>query len=525
MRDINPLQRVMITTVVTNICYGSLLVLVIGLCRIVSIIFFTLIHKSFQLNLCHSQYLHMTAEEYLRSTPQISDDGVVVLGSKKSTVFLVDAKTGKLIYTYSLFDSPARPWSNEESSGSHKRSINAWENPSSMNLKTDEMPLYITRTDYLLESFALSSGRVLWNLSFSDIGAAFLCQDIEKSITGNPLNTGPELPSKPGVPFNMPLPCQSTAVVHRLRSDRMLDSSSRSHMLPGGHHENLMLHTPSSRDMIGPQDNDAETQPLLTKNSAKSGVENIKMPDNSVLSALYYKGPLFVILLIVLGLLIHGFGPLPGKLNKQPSNLDPKAVPSKRKKSRKSGKSNGIEKNLENGYLGNENDKNTWLNFNRLVDHGLEGHRIGKLFVSNTEIAKGSNGTIVLEGIYEGRPVAVKRLVRAHHDVAFKEIQNLIASDRHPNIVRWYGVEYDQHFVYLSLERCACSLNDLIQMYSDYCDKPGFTEGQASKAMTEYKIHLDSIKGIVQDVELWKSNGYPSPILLKLMRLVFVMHL
>ncbi|KAJ0693769.1 putative protein kinase IRE1 family [Helianthus annuus] len=62
---------------------------------------------------------------------------------------------------------------------------------------------------------------------------------------------------------------------------------------------------------------------------------------------------------------------------------------------------------------------------------------IGKLRVSSTEIAKGSNGTVVFEGIYEGRKVAAKRLVKAHHDVAVQEIQNLIASDQHSNIVRW----------------------------------------------------------------------------------------
>ncbi|RRT84537.1 hypothetical protein B296_00014211 [Ensete ventricosum] len=49
-------------------------------------------------------------------------------------------------------------------------------------------------------------------------------------------------------------------------------------------------------------------------------------------------------------------------------------------------------------------------------------------------------GQVVFEGVYDTRPVAVKRLLRAHHDVACKEIQNLIASDQHPNIVRWYGV-------------------------------------------------------------------------------------
>ncbi|RWW16274.1 hypothetical protein GW17_00019854, partial [Ensete ventricosum] len=61
-------------------------------------------------------------------------------------------------------------------------------------------------------------------------------------------------------------------------------------------------------------------------------------------------------------------------------------------------------------------------------------------------------GGFVFEGVYDTRPVAVKRLLRAHHDVACKEIQNLIASDQHPNIVRWYGFGtlmyhvYSQHF-------------------------------------------------------------------------------
>lgn len=82
------------------------------------------------------------------------------------------------------------------------------------------------------------------------------------------------------------------------------------------------------------------------------------------------------------------------------------------------------------------NEAKSLLNFTDLVDGRVDGRRIGKLLVSNKEIAKGSNGTIVLEGIYDGRPVAVKRLVQTHHDVALKEIQNLIASDQHPNIVR-----------------------------------------------------------------------------------------
>ncbi|URD74900.1 ribonuclease 2-5A family protein [Musa troglodytarum] len=71
-----------------------------------------------------------------------------------------------------------------------------------------------------------------------------------------------------------------------------------------------------------------------------------------------------------------------------------------------------------------------------IPDGDSDGRWVGRLFVTNIEIGHGSNGTVVFEGFYGGRPVAVKRLLRTYHDVAFKEIQNLIASDRHPNIVR-----------------------------------------------------------------------------------------
>ncbi|XP_039163952.1 serine/threonine-protein kinase/endoribonuclease IRE1a-like isoform X1 [Eucalyptus grandis] len=151
-----------------------------------------------------------------------------------------------------------------------------------------------------------------------------------------------------------------------------------------------------------------------------------------------------------------------------------------------------------------------------LSNGGTEWRKIGKIHVSRKEIAKGSNGTIVLEGIYEGRPVAVKRLVRAHCDVASNEIQILLASDQHKNIVRYHGVEYDPDFVYLALERCACSLDDLIQVHSDSSNNSAFPGDPAST--DDYKIKLDSVRGMMQDVDLWRADGHPSPLLQKLMR-------
>ena len=158
------------------------------------------------------------------------------------------------------------------------------------------------------------------------------------------------------------------------------------------------------------------------------------------------------------------------------------------------------------------------LTFTDLVDGRVDGRRIGKLLVSKKEIAKGSNGTVVLEGIYDGRPVAVKRLVQTHHDVALKEIQNLIASDQHPNIVRWYGVEFDQDFVYLSLERCTCSLNDLIYVYSESFQNQAIDKDEDLKFFNEYNVQLRTVMENNKDIELWKPNGCPSPHLLKLMR-------
>ncbi|XP_039000589.1 LOW QUALITY PROTEIN: serine/threonine-protein kinase/endoribonuclease IRE1a-like [Hibiscus syriacus] len=161
--------------------------------------------------------------------------------------------------------------------------------------------------------------------------------------------------------------------------------------------------------------------------------------------------------------------------------------------------------------------RNNVGNTNRLpyVDGRVDGRRIGKLLVSNKEIAKGSNGTIVLEGIYDGRPVAVKRLAQTHHDVALKDSQNLIASDQHPNIVTWYGVEYDQDFVSLSLERCTCSLNDLIYLCSESFQNR--VKDEDSNFFNEYNVQLHSVMENIKDVELWKPNGHPSPHLLKLM--------
>lgn len=433
-------------------------------------------------------------------------------GAMKTTVFLLDANTGRRIHTYGT---------NESGESEHSGFV---------SVKTDELPLHITRTDYVL-SFA--SAKDTWNVTVSEIGATFLCQDFENSISGSDTSSGHEVPSESPGRFNMPLPCQSKAIVARLRSVNVTDYFSKPDRRALGYHEDMILSTPSPDHIQPSQSKGEKSLDFHIENDAGPLLLLPEINDKLKISgpnANYsYRGfSLVSFLLIIVGVLIYFAALLYGEPTKHLNTHD---VSSKKKKNRKSLKNGGsAEKkdrrtlsDLEDGYSPTESDKKLFSNFNQLIGDCKDGRTIGKLFVTKKEIAKGSNGTVVLEGIYEGRPVAVKRLVKAHHDVAFKEIQNLIASDRHLNIVRWYGVEYDQDFVYLSLERCTCSLNDLIQLYSDHHEKSEYTGAQPSRDMVEYKVHLHSVKGILQDTELWKANGYPSPILLQLMRLVHVL--
>lgn len=87
---------------------------------------------------------------------------------------------------------------------------------------------------------------------------------------------------------------------------------------------------------------------------------------------------------------------------------------------------------------------------------------VGRLRVGPKIIGYGSGGTVVFAGELDGRPIAVKRLLRQFVELARKEIGALIISDEHPNVVRCFAMEEDTEFVYLALERCTCTLADAL---------------------------------------------------------------
>ncbi|CAM9850931.1 unnamed protein product, partial [Phaeothamnion confervicola] len=84
---------------------------------------------------------------------------------------------------------------------------------------------------------------------------------------------------------------------------------------------------------------------------------------------------------------------------------------------------------------------------------------VGRLAVSEAVLGYGSHGTVVYRGQLEGRPVAVKRMLRAFHAAADREISLLIDCDGHPNVVRYFVREESGEFVYLALQLCELSLS------------------------------------------------------------------
>jgi hypothetical protein len=79
-------------------------------------------------------------------------------------------------------------------------------------------------------------------------------------------------------------------------------------------------------------------------------------------------------------------------------------------------------------------------------------------------LGTGSMGTVVYAGTFGGRPCAIKRLVKPFFGSlnAAQEIALLIQSDQHPNVLRYYAQDEDTSFIYLALEQCVGTIQELI---------------------------------------------------------------
>ncbi|KAJ0968867.1 hypothetical protein J5N97_021744 [Dioscorea zingiberensis] len=497
--------------------------------------------------------LDMTLEESIHKLAKV-DGRTAVIGSIQTTVIYVDESTGKILLKDTL------PPVDDAGSAFDEKAIQEFQDRA-----INGSILTIVRKDYSLKS--LSLGETLWSLRAAQF-TAYTGRNENRLLLGADNVPAVFSPSGENVPVYFMPEDHINPLPYDPQNPIALDSSNERQTLflfPPFLHDNGNVSSgekgapstisktirpasggPSWRSVFSsPQlDNTSHALTSLLPNK-QTHSQPFRDDDTSPmrpgqtaenLRATYQIFALCIILLVIL-VCILWYVKLRGQVKLDKKLIDSKrmqnAVPKSKKKKAQKGANGkvGATANPMNSPNSSENENvdstdhtqhknNERYPFRHLTreNDASDGRWIGRLLVLNSEIGMGSNGTVVLEGVYDGRPVAVKRLLRAHHDIAFKEIQNLIASDRHPNIVRWYGVEQDLDFVYISLERCSCSLGDMIELCANSSSDPDISDTLNSTSVDRLKVRFDFPKNISENLELWREDGFPSSQLLKLMR-------
>jgi serine/threonine-protein kinase/endoribonuclease IRE1 len=119
-------------------------------------------------------------------------------------------------------------------------------------------------------------------------------------------------------------------------------------------------------------------------------------------------------------------------------------------------------------------------------------------------VGYGSHGTIVYKGTFDGRDVAVKRLLVDFYDIASQEVRLLQESDDHPNVIRYYFKEERERFLYIALELCYGSLYDYIEKSSIVTDLHLLDTVNPAKILYQMISglhHLHSLKIVHRDIK------------------------
>jgi len=76
-------------------------------------------------------------------------------------------------------------------------------------------------------------------------------------------------------------------------------------------------------------------------------------------------------------------------------------------------------------------------------------------------LGHGSGGTVVYEGVFDNRSVAVKRMVRTYFDLAQQEINALKNVELSKHVIRYFHNETTRDFSFIAIEKCQASLYDI----------------------------------------------------------------
>ncbi|PGG99845.1 IRE protein kinase [Helicocarpus griseus UAMH5409] len=130
--------------------------------------------------------------------------------------------------------------------------------------------------------------------------------------------------------------------------------------------------------------------------------------------------------------------------------------------------------------------------------------RIGQLKVhTNKVLGHGSHGTVVYKGSFDGRDVAVKRMLVEFYDIASHEVGLLQESDDHNNVIRYFCREQTAGFLYIGLELCPASLQDVVEKPFDYPSlvNAGLDVPDILRQITAGVRYLHSLKIVHRDLK------------------------
>lgn len=132
-------------------------------------------------------------------------------------------------------------------------------------------------------------------------------------------------------------------------------------------------------------------------------------------------------------------------------------------------------------------------------------YRMGSLEVNeDQQLGTGSNGTVVFAGKWDGRDVAVKRMLIQFYDIASQETRLLRESDDHPNVIRYYAQQQRAAFLYIALELCQASLADVIEKPMYFRDLAQAGERDLPNVLyqiTNGLSHLHSLRIVHRDLK------------------------
>ncbi|KAJ6123454.1 Serine/threonine-protein kinase ppk4 [Penicillium capsulatum] len=130
--------------------------------------------------------------------------------------------------------------------------------------------------------------------------------------------------------------------------------------------------------------------------------------------------------------------------------------------------------------------------------------RIGRLEVfTDVVLGHGSHGTVVYRGSFDGRNVAVKRMLMEFYDIASHEVGLLQESDDHHNVIRYFCREQASGFLYIGLELCPASLQDVIERGPQFPElvQGGLDMPDVLRQITQGVRYLHSLKIVHRDLK------------------------